>query len=606
MIFAVLERARGWRDTWRASGRTRYRAAVKRHLLAACLLTACAHHAEPAPTGPSLVIRGARVFDGEKLLPPTDVLVRGGRIAKLGGTMPSTAELVDGHGATLLPGLIDAHAHVFDKEALALSAIFGVTTVLDMGCGDPKIGAALKIAAEQPGSGLANLRFAGYAVTVAGGHCTEYGFPVPTLASAGDAKAFIDARIGDGADYVKLILDDGSELGHPLPTLSAEMLNAAVAAVHSHHALAVVHIGSQAGASEVVASGADGLAHTFEDSAPRKEVIDAIAARHMFVTPTLSVNHAAAHESNAQVASDPHLAPFLDADARAQLGKGFGRVFPLLQYANAEASVRALRDAHVRLLAGTDSPNPGTLYGASLHGELELLVRAGLTPTEALVAATSAPAAQFSLPDRGRIRVGARADLVLVHGDPTTDILATRDIALVLIGGVRVDRKLAPPPATRAAGPIADFEEGVVFHASTDAIAGGKSTATLAIVPGAHGSKGALHVAGEVAPGLAYAWSGAMWEPGDAPLAAVDLSSTHGLSFLARGDGATYRVMVFTKRRGRFPSIKTFVAGPAWTPVRLAWSDFDGSDGSDVFGIAIVAGPAPGAFALELDDVALD
>src|SRR5258706_16395317 len=87
-----------------------------------------------------------------------------------------------------------------------------------------------------------------------------------------------------------------------------------------------------------------------------------------------------------------------------------------------DAGIRQLIRAHVPLLAGTDAPAPGTAYGASLHGELALLVREGLTPVQALVAATSAPARCFRLDDRGSIRPGLRADLVLVEGDPTRNI----------------------------------------------------------------------------------------------------------------------------------------------------------------------------------------
>jgi imidazolonepropionase-like amidohydrolase len=104
-------------------------------------------------------------------------------------------------------------------------------------------------------------------------------------------------------------------------------------------------------------------------------------------------------------------------------------------------SVARLRQAGVPLLAGTDSPNPGTAPGPSIHRELELLVRAGLTPVEALRAATSAPARAFGLEDRGQIAVGQRADLVLVRGDPTTDILATRDIVRIWKGGHEFDRE---------------------------------------------------------------------------------------------------------------------------------------------------------------------
>jgi imidazolonepropionase-like amidohydrolase len=103
--------------------------------------------------------------------------------------------------------------------------------------------------------------------------------------------------------------------------------------------------------------------------------------------------------------------------------------------------VARLRQAQVPVLAGSDAPNPGTAHGISLHRELELLVRAGLSPLEALRAATSTPARAFHLSDRGRIAVGLRADLVLVDGDPTTDILATRAIRTVWKLGRAVDRE---------------------------------------------------------------------------------------------------------------------------------------------------------------------
>jgi imidazolonepropionase-like amidohydrolase len=94
----------------------------------------------------------------------------------------------------------------------------------------------------------------------------------------------------------------------------------------------------------------------------------------------------------------------------------------------------------VPVLAGTDAPAPGLTYGASLHRELEHLVNAGLTPTAALAAATSAIARAFRLSDRGRIRAGLRADLLLVDGDPSKDIRATRNIVAIWKQGVRVQR----------------------------------------------------------------------------------------------------------------------------------------------------------------------
>ncbi len=92
------------------------------------------------------------------------------------------------------------------------------------------------------------------------------------------------------------------------------------------------------------------------------------------------------------------------------------------------------------VLAGSDAGNRGVLHGASLHGELALLHEAGMTAVEALTAATAGPADAFGLHDRGRIREDRRADLVLVDGDPTSDLAATARIARFWKAGREADR----------------------------------------------------------------------------------------------------------------------------------------------------------------------
>jgi imidazolonepropionase-like amidohydrolase len=121
-----------------------------------------------------------------------------------------------------------------------------------------------------------------------------------------------------------------------------------------------------------------------------------------------------------------------------------GSPLSALRFDAALATVAELHAAGVELMAGSDAPNPGTAHGASLHHELELLVRAGLTPTEALRAATATPARRFGLSDRGRIAPGQRADLLLVRGDPTADIRATRQIERVWKNGAPVQRQRYP------------------------------------------------------------------------------------------------------------------------------------------------------------------
>jgi imidazolonepropionase-like amidohydrolase len=123
---------------------------------------------------------------------------------------------------------------------------------------------------------------------------------------------------------------------------------------------------------------------------------------------------------------------------------------PGLDYGHARASVAALRAAGVPILAGTDandipaSPTP-IPHGASLHRELELLVEAGLSPAEALDSATRLPAVHFGLLDRGVIKPGYRADLVLLDGDPLADIRASMEIRSVWCNGIEAKQQVRVP-----------------------------------------------------------------------------------------------------------------------------------------------------------------
>ena len=275
------------------------------------------------------------------------------------------------------------------------------------------------------------------------------------------------------------------------------------------------------------------------------------------------------------------------------------------------------------------SPNPGTAHGASMHEELELLVGSGLTPSEALTAATSTPASAFHLTDRGQIASGKRADLLLVKGDPTTDIKATRDIVSVWKLGVEDDRasyraslekarqaaasqKNAPSPPGSETGLISDFDDGTTsakfgagWQVSTDSYMGGKSTAQMHVVEGgAEGSKDALQIEGEIVQG-SIVWAGAMFFPGPAPMAPANLFGKKSISFWTKGDGANYSVMVYSQSNGYIPKSQSFVAGPEWKKVSMPFSAFQ-TDGHDVMGIFFGAASASGHFKFLIDNVHLE
>lgn len=390
------------------------------------------------PAG-DFLLTGGRIFDGEQLIDADSVLVTDGVIAAVGRDLAADgAPVYDAGGATLLPGLIDAHVHAY-PGALWDAPRFGVTTVLDMG-NDPDWVAEQRPARADTGpTDLADLWSAGLLVTAPGGHGVAP--DSPTLAEGDDAAAFVADRIAEGADYIKIVMEDGSAFpGIAYVSLTADQLHAVVAAAHDHDLLAVVHVGSRAAAIAAVDAGADVLTHTPADGPLTAAQVARVRESGIPIIATLAASTASACGPEAeQLATDPRVAPRLSGDQRRSLDRSFPMCFPEVRD-HALANAAALHQAGVPLLAGSDAPNPGTAFGLTLLSELALLVEVGLTPMEALTAATAAPADLFALPDRGRIIPGARADLLLVDGDPTTDIDAVFDLIAVWRNGHPIDR----------------------------------------------------------------------------------------------------------------------------------------------------------------------
>ena len=350
------------------------------------------------------LLRGVRAYRDGAFGAPEDVVIDGG---VLGDDPTGGSEVAS--GGYLVPGLIDCHVHLYGPETLQALAAYGVTTGLDMSSPAPLVAALRGL------PGVTDIRSPLIAATApTSAHATRLK-DVPGAAEAlvggvAEVDDWIARHVEQGADYIKVVID--------LPGFDQETVDALVAAAHSRNLRVVAHASRSDAVAMAQRAGVDILTH-----APLDRPVDAAQAAELVaagtvIVPTLTMMRGIVENLMA-----------------------LGRPGPA--YEPARASVAALLAAGMPILAGTDAnATPAApaspVFGESLHDELALLVDAGLTPAQALDAATSVAAEHFGLADRGRIAPGLRADLVLLADDPTVDVAATRTIRGVWIAGERI------------------------------------------------------------------------------------------------------------------------------------------------------------------------
>jgi len=407
-------------------------------LFAAALLLPSVAAAEP------ILLRPARVFDGVNTSPHDgwQVLVDGDRIAAAGPNIaaPAGAKVIDLPGATLLPGMIEGHSHLFlhpynetlwdDQvlhEPLALRTAravvqaertldAGFTSERDLGtegAGFADVG--LKKAIDQgivPGPRLLVATKAIVARGAYGPKGFEPGVAVPQgaqeVAGVDEIIRAVRDQVAAGADIVKFYADYHWGKGEPSrPTLSQAELNAGVAAAHDAGRLVAVHASTAEGMRRAVLAGADTIEHGYGGTA---EVFKLMHDRGTALCPTIGASEAYARYFEHWDGKEP--APESVQENR--------RSFQL-----------AMKSG-VPICMGGD-------VGVFAHGqnwlEMDAMQRAGMPAAQVMIAATSGNAHILRLTDRGAIKPGLLADLVAVDGDPTRDVNAVRSVRLVMKGG---------------------------------------------------------------------------------------------------------------------------------------------------------------------------
>lgn len=419
-------------------------------------------------------IINTNVFDGNELIGKKTVVFQDGIITSISEEIPSDIEIIDGNGCTLIPGLIDAHVHT-SVEFLRDALKFVVTTELEMMGGFTKNGRETQL---KNISDIADVRSAGMGLTAPGGHPDELipkndGIPEfvlkemekmseeekaafiaaheaqqieeesgPDVTTIEGAIAFVHRQINNGADYFKIMIEEGTVMNAPgLPMIKPEVLKAAVDEAHKLGKIAIAHILTAEAAKTAVEIGVDGLAHLFIDRPEwTAELIKSIADKGIFVTPCLVLNSSIIGNSACHIAHDDRVQHKLNEDWKMTMCSCFN-TFPSGKMEDNFNNVKDLHDAGVDILVGTDVSVPmphlgGLAHGLSVHHEMQLLVEAGLSPIDALKSATSVIAKRFSLFDRGIIAEGMRADLILINGDPTKKISDSLSIVGVWKQGV--------------------------------------------------------------------------------------------------------------------------------------------------------------------------
>lgn len=350
------------------------------------------------------VLRGVRVYRDGVFGGPEHVHIDGGFI----GSQPTDGQVV-ASGGYLIAGLIDCHIHLYGPESLSTLAAYGVTSGMDMSSPAPLVAALRGV------PGVTDIRSPLIAATSPlSAHAARLK-DVPEAAEAlvggvADVNAWISRHVEQGADYIKVVID--------LPGFDQSTVDALVSAAHAHDLKVVAHASRSDAVLMAQRAGVDVLTHAPLDHPINQVQAAELTASGTVIVPTLTMMQGIVENLKAQGIPGPAYEP-------------------------ARASVAALHAAGMPILAGTDAnaapaAPASPAFGESLHDELALLVEAGLTPAQALDAATSIAAQHFGLADRGRIEAGLRADLLLLAEDPTVDIAATRTIRGVWIAGARV------------------------------------------------------------------------------------------------------------------------------------------------------------------------
>jgi imidazolonepropionase-like amidohydrolase len=419
----------------------------------------------------AVLFEGARVIPGEgsaavenaALLVEGGVIVRIGRMGEI--ALPPGATRVDLAGKTVMPAIISTHVHPgfqlglgylaqnFKRETILAdldrALYFGVSTVMSQGIEKGEV--MFDIRAEQAArkAGGAQLLLAGRGIGApnAGPGNAIYADFAYSLSAEAEARRAVQEQAARKVDAIKFWVDDR---GGRAPRLPIAISRAIIEESHKHGLRAAAHIFYHEDAMELAAAGLDSFAHLVRDKEMNDELIALMLKNNTYVMPNIGSPERATHASVPPWFDEPHLAGLLrdtvSADVIERIRGTYARRDPAAVerskrgYAILQKSVARLNAAGARIILGCDTGLEDHFFGYAEQKELELMVGAGMSPSQVIVAATSRAAEYLKLADRGTLAAGKRADLLVLDANPLDDIRNTRRIARMYLAGAEVDR----------------------------------------------------------------------------------------------------------------------------------------------------------------------
>jgi imidazolonepropionase-like amidohydrolase len=440
------------------------RGSIDRTALAVFVVCACALAAAQRGAPRVTLFEGGRIISGDGSAPIDSgaIVVQNDTITRVGKrgdvVAPAGAVRVDLTGKTVMPGMVLAHGHVGYLRGTTFAAAnytreniidqlnrylyYGVVAMMSTGTdpGDvpyelrnqPHPGALFRtagrgLAAPDASTGNLAMRSVAYGVT------TE-----------DEARRDVRELAARKPDAVKIWVDDRNGT---VKKLSPALYRAIIDEAHKQRLRVVVHVYYLTDARDLVEAGADGFLHLVRDEEMDDALVARMKAKRMFVTPNLSTSEAGTYTGTPAWLDDALLAESVSpamikktADVYAARTGGPPRTAALASYQKQQRSLARLNAAGVTIALGDDTGIENTFYGYGEHRELELMVAAGMTPMQAIVAATKTSAELLKLDRLGTIARGKSADFIVLDANPLENIGNTKKISKVYQRGLEVDR----------------------------------------------------------------------------------------------------------------------------------------------------------------------